>query len=178
MKATMIMVSIWAVRLAVHIGARHKGEDYRYKIIKKRWAKCSPVGQFITSYLYIFGMQGLFSMVNNASAIYVMRYSQGGNTLSYVDLAGIMVWLIGFALEVVADAELQAHRNNPEKQGTIITTGTWRYSRHPNYFGEAFLWWGIYILSIGAGGIYTFYSALFITLLIRYVSGVAMLERK
>ena len=123
-------------------------------------------------------MQGLFSMVNNASAIYVMRNSQGGNTLSYVELAGMSVWLVGFAMEVIADAELQAHRNDPAKQGTIITTGTWRYSRHPNYFGEAFLWWGIYLVSIGCGGLYTFYSALFITLLIRYVSGVAMLERK
>ena len=103
MKVTMAMVTVWAVRLAVHIGVRHKGEDYRYKIIKRRWEHCSPIGQFITSYLYIFGMQGLFSMVNNASAIYVMRYSEG-KTLSTIDIAGISVWFIGFAMEVISDA--------------------------------------------------------------------------
>ena len=97
------MVTIWGVRLAVHIGKRHKGEDYRYKIIKGRWKHRPAWAQFIISYLYIFGMQGLFSMVNNASAIYVMRYSAQG-PLSPWDLAGIAVWLIGFGMEVIADA--------------------------------------------------------------------------
>jgi steroid 5-alpha reductase family enzyme len=124
-------------------------------------------------------MQGLFSMVNNASAIYIMRYSEAGKTLSNVDMAGIAVWLIGFSMEVIADAELSAHRNNPAKQGTIIMTGTWRYSRHPNYFGESLMWWGIYIISLSVPGAnVTIFSAIFITLLVRFVSGVPFPEKK
>jgi steroid 5-alpha reductase family enzyme len=105
MKIVMVMVIVWGVRLAVHIGARHKGEDYRYKIIKARWNHCSAFGRFMAGYLYIFGMQGLFSMVNNASAIYVMRFSTQ-STLSAWDIAGITVWVIGASMEVLADAQL------------------------------------------------------------------------
>lgn len=75
--------------------------------------------------------------------------------------------------------QLQSHRDDPKKAGTLMTTGLWRYTRHPNYFGECLLWWGIYLIACGQpGGARTFYSCLFITLLIRFVSGVAMLERK
>lgn len=76
MKLTLAMVALWGVRLSLHIGLRHKGEDYRYKFIKKRWAHRSAPARFIWAFLYIFGMQGLFSMVVNASALHVMRYSQ------------------------------------------------------------------------------------------------------
>ena len=74
---------------------------------------------------------------------------------------------------------MQAHRDDPTKKGTIITTGLWRYTRHPNYFGECLLWWGIYVIACGQqDGEYKIFSPIFITLLIRFVSGVAMLERK
>ena len=177
------MVAFWAIRLAVHIGKRHKGEDYRYIMIRKRWAHRGPFLRFLFSYLYIFGMQGLFSMVNNGSAIHIMWYSKKTDELGAWEISGIVVWVIGFLFEVIGDAQLQAHRDDESKRGTIITSGLWRITRHPNYFGECFAWWGVYLLALGGesgvhNGWATFYSALFITLLIRYVSGVAMLERK
>ena len=96
-----------------------------------------------------------------------------------LDVIGPVVWATGFIIEVVADWQLQQFRNNKENRGKIIKSGLWRYSRHPNYFGEALSWWGISILacSIKYGWI-TFYSAIFITLLIRFVSGVPLLEEK
>lgn len=177
------LIAVWSIRLAVHIGSRHKGEDYRYVMIRKRWAHRGPFLRFLFSYLYIFGMQGLFSMVNNGSAIHIMWFSKKTDVLGCWEIAGIVVWVIGQFFEIVGDCQLTAHRNDESKRGTIITSGLWRITRHPNYFGECFSWWGIYLMAIGGesgkhGGVYTFYSCLFITLLIRYVSGVAMLERK
>jgi len=171
------------VRLAIHIGRRHKGEDWRYKeLIRKRWEKCGPVGSAISAYMYVFGMQGLFSMVGNATCIYIMRNStiaQNGGKLSITDYLGILVWVIGVLIETLADMQLQAHRDDASKKGTLIKTGLWRYSRHPNYFGECLSWWGFYIIDLGIpGGVWTFYSPLFLLLLIRYVSGVRMLEKK
>ena len=132
----------------------------------------------MAAYLYIFGMQGLFSMINNGAALYVLRFSAKDATIGVWEGVGAAIWLVGFLMEVVADAQLQKHRDDPAMQGINFDQGLFRYSRHPNYFGECLLWWGIYIIACGSGGYLTFYSCLFITLLIRYVSGVAMLERK
>lgn len=177
------MVTVWSIRLAVHIGSRHKGEDYRYIMIRKRWAHRGPFLRFLYSYLYIFGMQGLFSMVNNGSAIHIMWFTKKEDVLGVWEIVGIVVWAIGQFFEVVGDCQLTAHRKDESKRGTIITSGLWRITRHPNYFGECASWWGIYLMACGGTsgehlGALTFYSCLFITLLIRYVSGVAMLERK
>ena len=103
MIVTMCLVSLWAVRLSIHIGARHKGEDYRYKMIKGRWVRCSKGGRIIAAYLYIFGMQGLFSMINNGAAIYVMRHTVKGQVLGTWEWVGVSVWFVGFLMEVVAD---------------------------------------------------------------------------
>jgi len=98
------------VRLAIHIGRRHKGEDWRYKqLIRKRWEKCGPVGSAISAYIYVFGMQGLFSMVGNATCIHIMRNStiaQNGGKLSVTDYLGISVWVIGVLIETLADMQL------------------------------------------------------------------------
>jgi steroid 5-alpha reductase family enzyme len=171
------------VRLAIHIGRRHKGEDWRYvELIRTRWAKCGPVGSAIAAYLYVFALQGLFSMVGNGTCIHIMRNStvaQNEGKLGITHYIGIAVWVIGVLIETIGDIQLQAHRDDESKKGTLIKTGLWRYTRHPNYFGEALSWWGIYIIACGAPeGYWTFWSALFITLLLRYVSGVRMLELK
>ena len=173
------MVTLWALRLALHIGLRHKGEDFRYVEMKERWASCPLPFALLYCFLFIFGMQGLFSMVNNASALQVMRFSKMDAELGAFEIIGGIVWFIGFVIEIEADRTLTAHRNNPACKGKLIYVSVWRYSRHPNYFGEALLWWGVYIVSCGTHlGWTTFYSCLFITLMIRFVSGVTMLEKK
>lgn len=92
----------------------------------------------------------------------------------------MVVWITGFLIEVMSDRQLANHLANP-KPGTskFIRSGLWRYSRHPNYFGEAVMWWGIFIISCSLkNGWHTFYSALFITLMLRFVSGVPFPEKK
>ena len=92
---------------------------------------------------------------------------------------GVLVWLMGFVLEAVADYQLKVFIKNPKNKGQVIQTGLWAYSRHPNYFGEAVLWWGIYITGIGCGAPwYVVLGPITITLMLRYVTGVPMLEKR
>lgn len=118
-------------------------------------------------------------MFVNASALHVLAKSRVGAGLGLWEAAGASVWLTGFLYEVIGDAQLQQHRDDPSTAGTLMTSGLWRHTRHPNYFGEALSWWGIYLIACGSqGGHRTIYSALFITFLIRFISGVPMLEDK
>lgn len=149
MLMTIILITLWGVRLSWHIGSRHKGEDYRYKIIKARWRHRPAPIRLLCSYLYIFGMQGLFSMVVNASALHITANSKEKSVLGTWEIAGASVWVVGFLYEVISDAQLQSHRDDASKSGTIITSGLWRHTRHPNYFGECLLWWGIYLIACG-----------------------------
>jgi steroid 5-alpha reductase family enzyme len=94
-------------------------------------------------------------------------------------ILGIFVYSAGLGLESIADTQLRNHIHNPKNKGMLIQTGVWKYSRHPNYFGESVLWWGIYIVSLGLGApIWTILSPILITLMVRYVSGVPMLEER
>jgi len=118
-------------------------------------------------------------MINNASAIFLMRYSPVGAKIGAFEIAGAAVWFIGQSMEVIGDMQLQKFRDDTNNRGKVIDTGFWRYTRHPNYFGEALSWWGIYLIACGAPeGYWTFWSALFMSLLLRWVSGVRMLELK
>lgn len=179
----MGLVSIWGLRLAIHIGRRHSGEDWRYKtIIRPRWKDKGAVGQAISAYLYVFMMQGTFSMFVNASAMFIMRdsikESTGADHLTPVQILGTFVAFTGLLVEIAADMTLQSHRDDPKMKGQTCKSGLWRYSRHPNYFGESVFWWGIFIMAYSLkGGVRTVYSAVFITYLVRYLSGVEMLEK-
>ena len=106
MLLTIILVSLWGVRLSWHIGSRHKGEDYRYKIIKARWRHRPAPIRYLCSYLYIFGMQGLFSMVVNASALHITANSKEKSVLGVWEITGASVWVLGFLYEVISDAQL------------------------------------------------------------------------
>jgi steroid 5-alpha reductase family enzyme len=175
---TFSLVSVWGLRLAWHIGSRHGGkEDFRYQDMRTRWTAVSTGYYYWAAFIYVFMMQALFSLIVNSSALFVCIWSTG--KFYALDAVGAGIWAFGFAFELIADRQLQAFRDNPANRGTLIKSGLWRYSRHPNYFGEAVLWWGIFIIacSVGLGWI-TFFAPLFITLLIRFVSGVPLLENK
>ena len=137
---------------------------------------------YFAAFTFVFMMQAFFSLVANSAALYVSLWDEGTvGTICILDAFGIAVWLIGFAFEIVGDWQLQRHRNDSKNRGKIITTGLWRYTRHPNYFGEALLWWGIYLLAIASNpkyGCITVFAPLLITLLLRFVSGVPLLEAK
>lgn len=175
---TFTLVTIWALRLAWHIGSRHQGkEDFRYQDMRKRWSAVSTGYYYWAAFIYVFMMQALFSVIVNSSALMVSIWSTGEFFL--LDVIGAAVWAFGFIFEMVADYQLQKFRDDPTNRGKLIKVGLWRYSRHPNYFGEAVLWWGIFIIALSVEfGWITVYAPLFITLLIRFVSGVPLLENK
>ena len=147
--------------------------------MRKRWTEAGgQCGYYWRTFLYVFGMQGLFSLIVNSAALYVYIYSASGSHLIWSDYAGIVVWILGFAIEWIGDNQLKNHLadKTPGKK-KFIQHGLWRYTRHPNYFGEAVLWWGIWLLAVSVEwGWVTFYAPLFIGLLVRYVSGVPLLE--
>jgi steroid 5-alpha reductase family enzyme len=174
-----IPVFAWGLRLSSYIWIRHTREDYRYQQMREDWDKGGKCSYYVKSFVYVYLMQGLFSLVNNASALYVNLYSTG-DSLAWTDFVGLAIWFVGFAIEVASDSQLASHLKNPlPGTGKFIKSGLWRYSRHPNYFGEAMLWWGIYLIACGIDyGWVTFFSSLFISLLIRFVSGVPFPEKK
>jgi len=118
-------------------------------------------------------------VVVGSSSLFTSIYSEKSKHLFVQEYIGAVIFALGLIFESVGDYQLSAFIKNPENKGKIIKTGLWRYTRHPNYFGEAALWWGIYLIACGIKwGWVTFYSALVITLLVRFVSGVPFLEKK
>ena len=171
-----ILVSIWGSRLILHIYLRNRGkaEDFRYAEMRRRWGRTAVIRSFTN----VFMFQGLLLLLIAYPLIIVNVYVKPG--FSVFELFGLLVWGTGFLFEVVSDYQLgrfikyEKNENNP-----IMTKGLWRYSRHPNYFGEAFLWWGILIIiaPIHFGWLAVFGPAV-ITFLLLKVSGVPMLEKR
>ena len=171
---TTLLVTIWGVRLAIHIHHRNSGkpEDKRYIEMRQNW----KYGR-LSSYLNIFLLQGFFLFVVVQPVIFINLYSS--SALKILQMIGILIWMIGFYFESVGDAQLAAHIKDPANKGKLMTTGLWRYTRHPNYFGEVTQWWGIGIIALAIpGGWITLIGPIFITYLICFVSGVPMLEKK
>lgn len=169
------LVLIWGMRLAIHIALRNrgKGEDYRYAKWRHDWGS-----RFVLrSYFQIFMLQGVFLFII-ALPIMLVNFSIRED-LTVIDFLGIGVWCIGFIFEAVGDYQLKRFKKRPENKGKIITTGLWKYTRHPNYFGEAAMWWGIFLLALSVkNGWIAILSPLLISFLILRVSGVTMLEKK
>lgn len=171
----LILVSLWGIRLAAHIFSRNKGkdEDWRYKKWREDW------GNFflIRSYFQIFVVQAI--LLTLISIPFIFANSQNYVNFTIFDILGILIWAIGFIFEAVGDWQLSKFKSKPENKGKIMTKGLWQYTRHPNYFGEVTLWWGIYLLVVSIPkGIFTIIGPITITILILAVSGIPMLEKK
>ncbi len=167
------MVLLWGARLAVHIHMRDrgKGEDRRYRKWRKEWGRWF----LLRSFLQIFLLQGMLLVLVALPVIFI---NQGAPTpFSWLDALGVGLWLFGFGFEAIADLQLLRFTRNPANRGHLLTRGLWRYSRHPNYFGEVTLWWGLWLLALPLpGGAWTVLGPVTITLLILQVSGIPMLE--
>jgi len=152
--------------------------------MREGWEEKGNFLYWVQAFTYVYFMQGVFATIVNCSALYINLFSTNEDgfwdSIWYTDLIGVLVWIIGFALEYIADRQLNSHLKNPVAgSGKFIRTGLWRYSRHPNYFGEAVMWWGIFIIACGIeGGWVTIFSAIFITFLLRFVSGCPFPEKK
>jgi len=170
-----LLVLLWAVRLSAHILLRNRGrgeEDPRYAAWRREWGRW----WLPRSYLQVFLLQGAILLVVAAGIIVVNTRS--GSGLTPLDAVGTLIVLAGLAFETVADRQLARFLGDPANRGRIMDRGLWRYSRHPNYFGEAVVWWGVWLIALSVpSGWWTVVSPLLITFLLLKVSGVPMLER-
>lgn len=169
------LVSIWGLRLAWHIYTRNKGkgEDYRYLAWRKEWG----IWFYPRSYLQVYLLQGFLLFLIVFPVLVINK--NFNSSLVWFDLIGVLVWLFGFYFEVMGDAQLAKFISNPANKGKLMQSGLWAYTRHPNYFGEVTLWWGIWLIAVYVpNGIFTIIGPLTITFLILKVSGIPMLEKK
>lgn len=168
----LILVAVWALRLSVYITYRNWGkpEDYRYQQIR---ANNQP-GFTISSLYIVFGLQALLAWIISIPLLVALNSPA---PLGWLDLVGISLWLIGMMFESIGDYQLLRFSENKENKGKVLDTGLWRYTRHPNYFGEACVWWGYFTIAVAAGGLWAIYAPLLMTFLLLKVSGVALLER-
>lgn len=172
----LLLVSVWGLRLATHIGLRKRneqGEDSRYRQWRESWGKT-----FVwRSFLQIFMLQG--TVIYLVALPLLLVIAQPGKGLGWLDLCGLLIWLVGFIFEAVGDWQLLRFKQNSINHGRIIQLGLWRFTRHPNYFGEATLWWGIFLIALGSPfGWLAIISPLLIDFLLLKVSGIPMLEVK
>ena len=170
-----VLVTLWGVRLAWHIHTRNskKGEDSRYQAWREEWGKWF----IIRSYFQVYILQGIFLFLIVLPVLYVQHFD--GPVLGVLDLVGVLVWGLGFYFEVVGDRQLRDFIKDKNNHGKILTTGLWRYTRHPNYFGEVTQWWGIWLLALSVpGSFWTLIGPMTITYLIIFVSGIPMLEKR
>jgi steroid 5-alpha reductase family enzyme len=165
------LAGIWAMRLSVHITLRHHGqpEDYRYQAIRRR---NQPHFEWKSLYL-VFGLQALLAFV---VALPLIATVLQPTPWHWLDIAGVALFAFGFVFEAIADAQLQRFRDDPAQRGKVLDTGLWRFSRHPNYFGECCVWWGLWLLAAAAGAWWTILSPVLMTVLLLRISGVTLLE--
>lgn len=174
------LIHLWGLRLVSHLSKRNlsKPEDWRYQKLRKQWGR----GYAWRSYLQIFMLQGVLMLVISASTIVAFSAGVEIEPELWLLWAGVTVWLVGFYFEVVADLQLArfiARRKTGKSKQKVMTQGLWRYSRHPNYFGEVAQWWGIWLVVASLPyGLFALISPLTITWLILFVSGVPLLEQK
>lgn len=169
------LVLIWGGRLAMRIFLRNRGkdEDRRYKEWRKQWGDHYLLGSF----LQVFMLQGLLILIVASPVLLVIN--SGDTHLNFLDYIGVLIWLIGFGFEMVGDHQLDNFTKNPANKGKVMKYGLWRYSRHPNYFGEVLLWWGFFILALSvAKGWLSIIGPLTITFLILKVSGIPLAEKR
>ena len=165
----LVLIWVWGLRLAWHIGSRHRGEDARYR----RWREQAGTSWWWRSLFTVFLLQALILWVVARPLPAIIQ--SGTGLVPWLDGAGALLALAGLAWESAGDAQLARFRRDGGRG--LYTGGLWRLSRHPNYFGEAVFWWGIYLLALAAGGGASIFSPLIMTLLLRFGSGVPLLER-
>lgn len=173
------MAILWGVRLALHIFTRwlKEGEDQRYKRIMK---KAREKGTFaFTALTKVFLGQAVLLFAVCSPAQVGILASGAPAPLGQLAYAGIALWAFGLFFETVGDLQLRAFKNDPANEGKILDTGLWRYTRHPNYFGDACAWWGIWLVTVSIGwdlALYTLTGPVFLTFTLTKWSGAALLE--
>jgi steroid 5-alpha reductase family enzyme len=168
----LALVALWSLRLSVYLAQRNwnAAEDHRYREIR---ARNEPGFTWKSLYL-VFGLQALLAWLISSPLAASLGSAAALNAL---DALGTALALFGIGFEAMADAQLARFKADPANAGRVMDRGLWRHTRHPNYFGEFCLWWGLYLIALGAGGWWTLFSPLLMTVLLLKVSGVALLEK-
>ena len=166
------LVTVWGLRLSIHILQRNWGkeEDFRYR----KWREENGARWWWWSFFQVFLLQGVLMWIISAPLLAAQR---GTAPLGLLDGLGVLVWLVGFYFEAAGDAQLARFKADPANKGKVMDRGVWRFTRHPNYFGDAAQWWGFYLIAAAAGGWWTVLSPAIMTLFLLRVSGVALLEK-
>jgi len=170
-----LLIFFWGMRLAIHVYTRNKGkkEDYRYKQWRDEWGSWF----YIRSFLQVYILQGTLLLLVISPLMIVSSYEQ--QALRLLDCIGLGIWIIGFYFETIGDYQLRQFKKDPNNNGKILTTGLWKYTRHPNYFGEVTMWWGIFFIALNSPyGWWAIIGPATITSLILFVSGIPMLEKR
>lgn len=172
----VLMMLLWGGRLSFYLAKRNIGkpEDFRYREMREKWKNRFELVMFMRIYL----MQFLLNALIGFPIVFVNL--QGAKSPDFFTWLGLAVWLLGFVIEITADEQLRRFKKRAENKGKLMTGGLWSWSRHPNYFGEALTWWGVFLLSLTGdpGRFWLIFSPVLITFLLVFVSGVPLLERK
>jgi steroid 5-alpha reductase family enzyme len=166
------LVALWAIRLAAYITWRNHGhgEDFRYRQMR---ARNDPGFAFKSLYI-IFGLQaGLAWLIS----LPLLAAIGSAAPLGWLDAVGAVLWLIGMVFEAGGDWQLARFKRDPANRGKVLDTGLWRYTRHPNYFGDFCVWWGLFLIALSAGGWWSIVGPLLMSFMLLKVSGVALLEK-
>lgn len=169
----LTLAVVWGARLAIYLLWRNwgQGEDFRYQAFRQNFG---PDRYWWFSFFQVFLLQGVLAWLISSSLFGGISSSA---PLNWLDGLGVVVWLTGFAFEAGGDWQLVQFKKDPANKGKLLTRGFWRYTRHPNYFGDAAVWWGFAILAAAAGSYITILGAVIMTVLLLRVSGVSLLEK-
>lgn len=168
------LLALWAIRLAWHIGARNigHGEDFRYA----KWRRERGASWWWFSYFKVFFLQSVIAWIISMPLYYAIAPAAPARFTAF-DVAGAIVFAIGFLFEALGDEQLRRFKTDPASKGQVMDRGLWRYTRHPNYFGEAVMWWGFGLFALATGGYVGLFGPAIMTFLLIRVSGVSLLEQ-
>jgi steroid 5-alpha reductase family enzyme len=168
----LAMVVVWGLRLSIYLAWRNlgKGEDRRYQAMRRK----SPDTFWIISLFKVFGLQAILMWVVAVPAVVTMAAETG---LWWLDWIGVVLWAVGLFFETTGDIQLARFKATSDSKGKVMDRGLWRYTRHPNYFGDFCVWWGIYLVAAAGGAWWTIFSPLLMTALLMKYSGAGLLEK-
>lgn len=168
------MATVWGLRLGIYLLVRNhgNGEDFRYQAMRRKYGERFG----LVSLVSVFLLQGVIMWT--VSLPLQLGQVPSSPRVGVLAVIGVVVWVIGLGFESVGDAQLAAFKRNPANQGKVMDRGLWRYTRHPNYFGDACVWWGIALVAAESGlGAWGLIGAVVMTVFLRNVSGVTLLEK-
>jgi steroid 5-alpha reductase family enzyme len=170
----LALVAIWGLRLSIYLFWRNwgKGEDFRYQEFRRKYGEHR---YWWISFFQVFLLQGFLMWLVSAPLLGAMYHSS--TSLNIFDYAAVLFWIIGFSFEAGGDYQLAKFKSKPENKGKVLDKGFWKYTRHPNYFGDSAVWWSFALFSIAAGSYIPVLGAVLMTALIIKVSGVSLLEK-